>query len=272
MDNKTFIKIPHNLFTIEKNQMGEPVGVSKLKQLGTEGFTIWSYLLLIQGNQVVARTDIKEIIAIFNENKGTRKAKAKNGLSDARTVKKYLNILIKMEMIQCEQFDGKLIRLVIEEGSNDFVNVRADDKLFISVNPMDDGKGFSAISAQLFFDNVKKMGHIGWSIYCLLYKNHNTGFGNTEESYGNCGFASCSEEYIANIISRNKSTVSEYIHKFPKGLMKIMPQESTTWYDFHREIDVVTYMPNHYVVYAKGDTENKYYINNAKKSEKAAQI
>lgn len=210
MENKTFIKIPNNFFTIDKNEFGEEVGVSKFKQFGTEGFTIWSYLLLIQGNQICARTDIKEIIECFNENKGTRKKKAKNGLSDARTIKKYLDILIKMKMIGCKQLD-------CEEYSNSCLKVRVDEKLFITVNPLvDEKEGFSAISAQLFFDNIHKIGHIGWSIYCLLFKNHNITFGNTEEIYGNCGFASCSEEYISKIINRSRSTVSEYINDFPQ--------------------------------------------------------
>lgn len=264
--NKSFIKIPNSLFTIEKNSIGEEIGISKFKQFGTEGFTIWSYLLYTQGTQVSAQTTIKRIQSFLNRNKETRsKYIAKNGLNDTRTIKKYLNILLKMKMIKFEQFiDEEEIELFGEAISNDFTNIRSDEELFIEVNPMDDGNGFSIISSQLFFDFVHKIGHIGWSIYCLLFKNHNLNFGNTnddEYSMKNYGFATCSEEYISKIIDRNKSTISKYItNLIPSTLIKVLPQGSTEWYDYKTGETIQTYMPNHYIVLAKYNPENKYYI------------
>ena len=274
MENKTFIKIPNNFFTIEKNEFSEEIEISKFKQFGTEGFTIWTYLLYTQGNQVSAQTSIKRIQSFLNRNMDSRGKKAKNGLTDARTIKKYLNVLLKMDMIKIEEFiDDDPDEEVKEQPKNNyFENIRADEELFIEVNPMDDGNGFSAISTQLFYDYVHKIGHIGWSIYCLLFKNHNTGFGNTDETYGNCGFASCSEEYIANILGINKSTVSDYItNQIPKKLVKVQSQPTTTYYDFQKNKEITKYMPNHYIVLAKGDSENKYYINNVKKTGKEAE-
>lgn len=268
--NKTFIKIPNSLFTIERNEFGEEIGISIFKQIGTEGFTIWTYLLYTQGNQVSAQTTIKRINSFLNRNKNTRNKKSKNGLNDTRTIKKYLNVLLKINMITVEQFiDEDEMELFGEQISTiDFTNTRADEELFIQVNNMDDGNGFSIISLQLYFDYIHKIGHIGWSIYCLLFKNHNVNFGNTnddEYSMKNYGFATCSEEYISKILNRNRSTISEYItNVIPDTLIKTLPQESTTWDDFKTDTKIQTYMPNHYIVRAKYDPENKYYIDTNK--------
>lgn len=250
MENKTFLKIPNSFFTIEKNDLGEEIGISKITEIGTEGFTIWCYLLMTQGNQVAAQTSIKAIKEFLNRFKGTRKKQAPNGLNDTRTIKKYLNILLKKEMIDCgEQWIG-------------FNKMRADDALFIITKDMcPEGEGFSSISTQLFYDIIPKIGHIGWSIYCILYKNHNVTFGNQEP--GNYGFANCSEEYIGKIINRNKSTISKYIEKFPATVVKTLPQKCTTIYNPKKDKEEQKYMPNHYIVYPKIDSGNKYYIGKA---------
>jgi len=265
--NKTFIKIPNSFFTIERNEIGEEIGINKFKQFGTEGFTIWTYLLYTQGNQVSAQTSIKRIQSFLNRNKNTRKIKSKNGLSDARTIKKYLDILHKMNMIKVEEFideEDNESNQPLQQINNYFTDIRADDELFLQVNDMDNGKGFSMISSQLFFDYIHKIGHIGWSIYCLLFKNHNLNFGNTDEdnyTMKNYGFATCTEDYISKLLNRSKANISEYITKhIPSTLIKILPQKSTEWYDHKTDTTVQTYMPNHYIVHAKYNPENKYYI------------
>lgn len=189
--NKTFIKIPNSLFTIEKNEIGEEVGVSIFKQIGTEGFTIWSYLLYTQGNQVSAQTNVKRISSFLNRNKETRsKYIAKNGLNDARSIKKYLN------------FGNQ---------DNDPYNMK------------------------------------------------------------NYGFANCSEEYISKILDRSRKTISEYISEnniIQTSLVKIIPQENQEWYDHKTNTNVQKYMPNHYIVHAKYNPENKYYIETNQSKEK----
>ena len=278
--NKTFIKIPNSLFTIEKNELGEEIGVTIFKQIGTEGFTIWSYLLFTQGNQVSAQTSVKRIGSFLNRNKESRsKYIAKNGLNDYRSIKKYLNVLLKMDMIKLEQFineeEKDLKQLLGEEINNNyFTNIRADEELFIEVNPLDDGKGFSIISSQLFFDYVHKIGHIGWSIYCLLFKNHNINYGNQDDdpyTMKNYGFANCSEEYISKILDRSRKTISEYISEnkiIQTSLVRIFEQKDREWINNKTGLTEFKYMPNHYVVHAKYNPEDKYYIETNQNKEK----
>lgn len=268
IDNKTFIKVPNKFFIIEKNEYGEDT-IGTFERIGTEGFTIWCYLLMTQGNQVAAQTSIKRIVTFLNRNKDTRSKKAKNGLTDYRTIKKYLNILLNTEIeikLGEQDKEKKTVKVkMIEcgENFNNFNDVRADDELFIITNSCVAGKeAFSAISTQLFYDYVHRIGHIGWSIYCMLFQYHNITFGNQQA--GNCGFASCSEEYIAKILKRNKATISEYIRNFG-GLIKIHEQEPITLINPKSGKEEFKYMPNHYIVWAKVDVGNKYHIDNTKK-------
>lgn len=279
--NKSFIKIPNSLFTIPKNEYGEEMGSTIFKQIGTEGFTIWSYLLYTQGIQISAQTNVKRIIGFLNRNNNkntsTKKSKdkSKNGLNDPRTIKKYLNILYKAKMIILEQFEDDEINNDTNNIPNNsyFTNIRSDEELFIQVNDMDDGNGFSIISSQLFFDYIHKIGHIGWSIYCLLFKNHNINFGNTDPDneymtgYANYGFANCSEEYISKILNRSRATISKYINKnkyIPNELVKIDVQGKVKYTNQRTDEEIEVYVPNHYIVHAKYEPENKYYIETKK--------
>lgn len=240
MENKTFLRIPNKFFTMDKD-----TGITIFHQIGTQGFTIWSYLLMTQGSQPVAQTSIKRIRTFFYRNKGTKKKQAKNGLSDARTIKKYLNALVKVNMIECEQLENE--------------NLRADDELFIKVNIcLEDGEYHSQISTEFFTDKVHIYGHIGWSIYCILFKNHNESFGN--QMAGNYGFANCSEDHIGDIIDVKRQAISEYIQLFNKGDVKVEQQPCVTYYNAKTGKNEQKYMPNHYIVWAKADTDNKYYV------------
>lgn len=258
--NKSFIKIPNQFFSEIKDNKGVGLEYTIFNQISTEGFTIWCYLIMEQGNQSIAQTNIKRMIALFNRNKGTSKKSATNGLCDPRTIKKYLNALQEMKMIK-----------ICEEGSNkntiNFTKIRSDQELLLHVNECcfnGKGFGFQTISTELFINNIYKMGHIGWSIYCMLYKYHNLEYG----GIGCQGFANCSEEYIAEVINRNKSTVSEYVNNMPKGLMTVEPQPMRTYFNPVKGIDEKLHQTNHYTINAKGDSSNKYYIASKRRKKK----
>lgn len=238
MENK-FLMIPHKFF-----EEIEGVGVTPFYQIGTEGFTVWSYLLMTQGSGVIAQTSIKRIKAFLNRGKESNsKQKSKKGLSDARTIKKYLKALQRIDAIE------------IDIGTIE--NARADEELFIKVNScLNENEGFSRISTQLFFDYVHKWGHIGWSIYCLLYKLHNSTFG-SDTSFG---FANPSREFIGKIIKRHESTISEYVNSFPKSVVKVEQQECLTYFNAIKNQEEQKQESNHYIVWAKVDPSNKYYV------------
>lgn len=238
MENK-FLIIPNKFFEENKES-----GVTPFYQVGTEGFTIWTYLLMTQGNGVTAQTSIKRIKAFLNRNKDTRsKHKAKKGLSDARTIKKYL---LGLQRIHIIEIDIEIIE-----------NARADDELFIKVdNWLSKNEGFSRVSIDLFFDYIPKWGHIGWSIYCLLFRLHNNTFGGNTSA----GFANPSRDYIGKILNRHETTISEYINKFNNSTVKVEQQECLTYFNAIKNREEQKQEANHYIVWAKADPNNKYYV------------
>jgi hypothetical protein len=267
-NNKTFIRIPHNFFEIN-----EEVKITLFHQIGTEGFTIWCYMLMRQGNQTSTEINIKRIKTFLNRDTRS-KFKAKKGLNDARTIKKYIVALIRMQLIKInddvfEEFDN-----VSDEEKNKIISnfmegLRADDELLITVdNRIGEKDGFSCISVQLFEDWVHKIGHIGWSVYCMLFKSHNTTFGN--QSAGNFGFANPSRLYIALILNRSERTIADYINNeihMPCQLVKVIQQPCVTFYNAVSGNMEQKQEANHYIVNAKIDSGNKYYIDVTKKSK-----
>lgn len=289
-ENKTFIRIPNQFFSEIQDEKENNLGYTIFNQIGTEGFTIWCYLIMTQGNQAIAQTSIKRIVTFLNRNKdkNSNKKQAKNGLSDARVIKRFLNVLLSVNMIKlCEDENEYLEdnsdnkenneesqqkelldknKIYIDANSKtgittkpiiiniDFKKVRADEELFIRVNSCcfeEKGFGWQSISVELFINNVHKMGNIGWSIYCMLYKYHNLEYG----GLGCQGFCNPSQEYIGKILHRHTATISEYINNMPKGLIKIEVQPTMTFFNPIKDKEEQRHLPNHYLVNAKGDRE-----------------
>jgi hypothetical protein len=155
-----------------------------------------------------------------------------------------------------------MINLIECEQIKNFNEIRADDEFCVKVNDCCDN-GFSSISTQLFEDYICKLGHVGWSLYCMLYQYHNESFGNKQS----WGFSTCSEEFMSNILNRNKNTISKYVNEFKdnyKKLIKVESQDPVLIYNSRTQKDEKQYMPNHYCVLAKCDYNNKYYVGNIK--------
>lgn len=235
MSNDKFIQISHSFFKQEEN-------ITSFYEIGTEGFAIYCYLLLMQGNSSVAQISIKMIRDFLNRDV-TKKKKTIEGLSDKRTILKYLIALQRVGLI--EGLDK-----VIDK------NIHLNDTLLIRV-VKDTTNGWSGISENLFIENIHKLGHIGWSLYCLLFKLHNMSFGGQA---GNYGFANPSEKYMGEVLNRHENTIKAYLPLLEKyHLVKIIPQEVQAYVNPNGETEY-KYMPNHYIVKAKAYPDDKYFI------------
>lgn len=223
---KPFISIDNDLFKLEEGN------ITIFNKINTEGFTLYSALLLLQGQNSFVVTNIKMIRDFVNC----------KGLKDKRTILKYLMALKRNKLIQCKALNNKTginTSLIIEVRKNE-------------------GKEFTSISNDLFKDKISKIGHIGWSLYCLLYKNHNINFGN--QTGGNYGFANCSEGYMSLIINRGTTVIKEHLKILSKQhLIKIIPQDPIVNIKADGT-EEYKYIPNHYIVSAKVYNDNKYYI------------
>lgn len=244
-------------------------------------------MLMRQGNQSTLEISIKRIIAFLNR-KTQSKFKNEKGLKDARTIKKYLVALIVMNLIRVhdEIFDeleeeyNKLQQASSQEDYNELEKeflvkkhkiatnyikkLRADSELIISVNNCDDKEGFEIISTELFTDYVHKIGHVNWSIFCLLYKLHNINFGN---QCGGQGFANPSRLYIADVLNLSERTVAEHIQNLPTALIKVEQQPCICILNAKTGKEEQKQESNHYIVYPKVDSSNKYYIDTTSKAQ-----
>lgn len=242
---KSFIRIDNALFEFKKNEFDEVQKVTKIHDIGTEGFTIYCYLLIEQGSKPMCNITLGAIQAVLNKGKDTKKKHCKEGLRDIRTIKTYLLKLKEHQYIECVELNKdtkKNESLIIK------VNNSCDDK--------ENFKGFSSISCDLFIDYIHIWGHIQWSMYCYLFKNHNVNYAN--ENPGCFGFANPSEETIGDVIGRSERCIKGYVNKFPKSVIKVEQQPLY--------LTVVggkvknRQQSNHYTVFAKVDTSNKYYV------------
>lgn len=329
---KTFIKIPNKLF--EKD---EETGATIFHQIDTKGFTLWCYMLMRQANQTSIEISIKRLLTFLDRDYEAKKrakkekipfkskAKVKNGLTDARIIKKYIASLIRTNLIKIdnEELNNKLKQmreslqmtidaenlfnkkvLVVKEENktkgnlekiaietkeykdkkeeevkaintlidNYLKNVSINSEILLTVNTCldiaKDKQYFSIISTALFTDYIVKFGHIGWSMYCLLFKLHNKTFGNQDCSNG-FGFADPSRDYIGDILDLSVRIISDYIkilgNVSPK-IMKIEVQPKVLEYNKGLGKLVPTQEANHYIVFAKcynnesKNEGNPYYI------------
>lgn len=229
--NKNFLRIPNKFFILDENNM------TIFHQIKSEGFTLWAFLLMCQGANGFTQTSIKKIKSFLH-----RKEDDGLGLSDTRTIRKYLIALKELKMIECEQLNSK---------------TRADDELLFQVNScLEEKEGHQQISAQFLIDRIGTYGHTGWTIYCMLFQYHNQNYGNSMS--GNYGFADCSEDFMESVIKKDRKTISKYIQFFKKSDVKVESQPCITIYNATTAKYEQKYMPNHYFVWAKYDSSNKY--------------
>lgn len=209
--DQNFIKINNRFFYNKEGKAGD-----MFKRIGTDGFTIICYLIMLQNNLPAARTNIKDILDF-------------TGIKDKRTVVKRLETLQKLGTI-------KLNKELSKVGVNDILSIKVNEKVSKSED------NFTSISSNLFNDYIHIIGHIGWSILCLLTKLHNY-------NYSFEGYANPSHEHISRIIDRGITTVKKYINILSdNGLVKVEEQVPTFLFTSTKGKDIYENYPNHYIV------------------------
>lgn len=239
-------------------------------------------MLMRQGNQSTVEISIKRIKTFLNR-KTQSKFKHEKGLNDTRTIKKYMAALVVMDLIkiQDEVFHSleeeyselqqisnqddynrqkkEFIKKKHEVATNYIKDVRADAEIIVSVNNcINEKEGFEIISTELFTNYIHKIGHVDWSIFCLLYKLHNINFGGQQS--GSLGFANPSRLYIAQVLNISERTVAKHIQNLPAYLVKVEQQPCICLLNAITGKEEQKQEPNHYIVYPKVDSGNKYYI------------
>lgn len=237
-NNQKFVRIPNSWYIVD-----DIYGSSFIGRLGDKRFILWFEIGSLSVEMNMSDTVPLQIKHIINHLKHIR------GFNKLNNIRKMLLELKECGLIECEQISK---------------DIKSNDVLYIKINTpkyMKELKnGFSTISIELYKDKLKKIQSKGFMIYCFLYKHHNIELGNQDCS--NWGYAEARREYIGNILGiKSIKTVTEYTNKIvnAKSLVKKIAQTS---YETTNEFgEVVTqYTTNRYIVWAKIDSGNKYYI------------
>ncbi len=230
--NDNFLMIDNNFFI-----PSEKTGHTIFKRIGHEGFTLYTYFQLQTKKDNRARTTLK---IIHNDFKNVK------GFKDIRTLKRFILNLKTNKFIKCEELSE---------------NTKANDVLVISVRKPKYKNGFSMISNNLFLNEVETINTLGFGLYCLLFKNHNTTYGDGVQG----GFASCTEEYMSLILDTGITQVKKTLKILEqRKLIQIIHQKPNTTIDKYGN-QIIQYFPNHYIVYAKIYPDNKYFIHKSNK-------
>lgn len=221
--NNTYIKVPHSMFFYDQD-----VG-TEIHKIGTQGFTLWAYLLMLQGRNNILPITIESICKQINI----------KGLKEKAVVKNILLNLKRLEYIICEELDE---------------NTKPKDLMFMEI-PKFEEDGFSSISTQLILDHLHKIGHIAFTLYCLMYKEHNQNNGNPESN----GYCHKSTNWFADRLGLSRKTVETHIKKLPNKLVKVQEMPPMQTYNVRGEL-IHTQQPSRYYVHAKYERDNIYYI------------
>lgn len=221
---KAFLALDNNFFTYNESDL------NFFERYKTDGFTVYSYILYSRNISGVTQCTIKDIISFLNC----------QGMKDKRTIERLLIRLHKNKLINIQNIKPKI-------GLN--------DSLIIQLNISEMKNGFTPMSSNLFIDKISKIGHVGWSILCLLTKLHNKNFG----GLGCVGYATPTEEYIGKVVNRHVSSVKNYLQILEQNrLIKIIPQDPI-YLDNEEGYEIVKYLPNKYEIKNKM-TGTKYYL------------
>lgn len=225
---KQFIKIDNRFFDPEYNYFNK---------LGTEGFSIYCYIKIKQGQSAFVDLSIKQIKSFLE---------SEYCFKNTRTVKKYLNNLITHKLIFVDSIkeDYKIGDFHIFRDNQELFKQEEEKKI-----------GFTPINTDLFADEIKQIGSNGWAILCLLTNLFNSNYGQSTCE----GFANPSEDYIAKVLDIGVTTVKKYLKILEeRKLIKIEEQDPIVIVNKHGE-DVKQYLSNHYIVKNRL-VDNKYYI------------
>jgi hypothetical protein len=244
-----FIKIPNNFFTVDKDNF--------FGTCGTKGFFLYSYLIYKQQNNENCEISIKMIQEFLNRDYDKRPTirygKRENNidlLKDTRTISKLLLGLHRLNFITIHNVN------IDKENINNIV-LKSTQTLIIECH-MNYDNGFIAIPSKLYFDKIHKIGHIGWSIFCLLSKLFNKSFGSKTCE----GYANPSQDYMSDVLKVNEHTISAYSDLLQsQKLIKIKEQGYIIKAEKITGEEIREYLPNNYIVnYMLSD--NKYNIGN----------
>lgn len=214
-------------------------------EIGTEGFTLYCYLLTQQSNKTYCQVNIKMIIDFFNRKTrnskqlidGNKQYKVST-MKNKRTIFRYLQKLKNNKFIEIDNLECKI------------------NKIFTIKIKKIESKNFTRISEELFVDYIYKIGHIGWSILYILTKLHNNDYGSISCE----GFANPTEQYLSEIIKRNIKTIRMYLYLLQDyKLIKIENNDAIYKGINSKGIEIYEFLPNNYIVKNRV-AENKYYI------------
>lgn len=168
-------------------------------KIGAESLTIYSLLLSKRGLNSFVDFTIKGLISFTDREVKTNtvlkypdKDRSVPKLKSLKVYRKYLKVLI----------DNGYIKL-INEVNIDTVGI--NETIIVSIEP-DLKDGFIQVDTMLFINNINRIGHNGWLIFCILYNLHNPNYGDI--SYG--GYANPTLRHMSDITGMSEKTVSIY--------------------------------------------------------------
>lgn len=237
-----------NSFLINNDEL------NTFQKIGTEGFSIYCYLISQQAQKSYVQVNTKMIIDFMNrEVKNSKKLNYGkktcdiNTMKSKKTIQKYLKVLRNNELIEYDEKNYKL---------NDFITIKV--KTLVEEND------FTVISDELFVDYIHKIGHVGWSLLYILTKLHNSDYGSISSE----GFANPTEEYLKSIIKKDIKTIRAYLYLLQEyRLIKIEPQDPIYKGVDKNNIEVYEFLPNNYIVKNRL-IDNKYYVEIISKKNK----
>ena len=227
--------------------------INIFRKIGTEGFTLYSYFLYVQGNNESANVSIKNIQSFLcryydkrpSLNYKNRQCKIGN-LKSKQTILLYINALIKNKLITIHNLEDLITHY------KKFESININETFIISCNAIPDEK-YTLIPCNLFLNYIHKIGHIGWSLLSILSNLYNDSYGN---KYSN-GFANPSEEYLSKTINKGLTTVKAYLHLLEQLKLIKIEQQDNIYIETPHGTEV-TYTPNHYITRWKLSDDKNY--------------
>lgn len=245
--SQQFIKI-NNIFFYHTN--GETS--IWIHQIGTLGFALYCYFLIEQGTRNFLLTDIQQVLLETN-------------LSTKNTIIKYLKILHNRKIIKLERPYSKNKKNENDNKIEQEIGLHEKIKITCSKKISSVDTNFTAMSCDLYKNKIKTIGHVGWSILCLLTKLFNYNYSDSPNSIGYCN---PSYEYISKILGISGNTISEGIKILDNiSLIKIYSQKKKEYTNKNDNVKYYSYN-NQYLVYNKVP-DNMYYIKFNSGEEKA---
>ncbi|MTI65149.1 MAG: hypothetical protein FH753_00915 [Firmicutes bacterium] len=237
-ENRKFVKVPHQWFEMDKD------GINFISQLGDKRFTLWFAI-----NKVAVQSGMADIVR-YSISEIVNDMKVLKGFSDKTKVRNMLIALKKAGLIECKTLNSKT-------KPSSLISIKVNTDRYIKDC---NNKGFSMISTDLYDDKIQELDCTGFLIYCFLFKNHNINLGN--QGITDHGYCEATRDSISRILGvKNKKTITKYTNKIVKAKKLVKRIKQQQYQDENELGDIVTkWTPNRYIVWAKVDIENKYYI------------